>query len=46
MNRDQNTGLIKFFAGELKPKGRILTPFNVNFGNYNCSCDNNPSHSF
>ena len=29
MNRDQNTGLIKFFTGELKPKGRILTPFNV-----------------
>ncbi len=29
MNRAQNTGFIKFIAGELKPKGKLLTPFNV-----------------
>ena len=29
MNRDQNTGFIKFVTAELKPKGKILTPFNV-----------------
>ena len=29
MNREQNTSFIKFLSGELKPKGRILTPFNV-----------------
>ena len=29
MYRIQNTGFIKFIAGELKPKGKILTPFNI-----------------
>ncbi|MFC2115883.1 NrfD/PsrC family molybdoenzyme membrane anchor subunit [Bacteroidota bacterium] len=29
MNRDHNTSLIKFITAELKPKGKILTPFNV-----------------
>jgi Ni/Fe-hydrogenase subunit HybB-like protein len=29
MYREQNTGFIKFIAGELKPKGKILTPFNI-----------------
>jgi Ni/Fe-hydrogenase subunit HybB-like protein len=29
MNRDQNTGILKFIAYELKPKGKIITPFNV-----------------
>jgi Ni/Fe-hydrogenase subunit HybB-like protein len=29
MYRTQNTGFIKFIAGELKPKGKILTPFNI-----------------
>ena len=29
MNRAQNTSLMKFMMGELKPKGKILTPFNI-----------------
>ena len=29
MYRDPNTGFMKFLAGELKPKGKILTPFNI-----------------
>jgi Ni/Fe-hydrogenase subunit HybB-like protein len=29
MNREQNTGFIRFIFSELKPKGKILTPFNV-----------------
>ena len=29
MNREQNTSFIKFILSELKPKGKILTPFNV-----------------
>src|SRR5210317_1803398 len=29
MYRNQNTGFMKFIAGELKPKGKILTPFNI-----------------
>ena len=29
MNRGIKTGIIKFIADELKPKGRIITPFNV-----------------
>ncbi|TFH22407.1 MAG: hypothetical protein E4H10_13830, partial [Bacteroidia bacterium] len=29
MNREQNTSYIKFILSELKPKGKILTPFNV-----------------
>lgn len=29
MNREQNTGFIPFITRELKPKGKILTPFNV-----------------
>lgn len=29
MNRTQNTSMMKFILGELKPKGKILTPFNV-----------------
>ena len=29
MNREQNTSFITFFTNELKPKGKILTPFNV-----------------
>jgi len=29
MNRELNTGFIKFFTSELKPKGKIFTPFNV-----------------
>ena len=29
MYREQNTGLIKFLLSELKPKGKILTPFNI-----------------
>jgi len=29
MNREINIGFIKFFTRELKPKGRIITPFNV-----------------
>jgi Ni/Fe-hydrogenase subunit HybB-like protein len=29
MNRVQETGLIKFIIDELKPKGKIITPFNV-----------------
>jgi len=29
MYREQNTSLFKFWIGELKPKGKILTPFNV-----------------
>ncbi|MEN8227580.1 MAG: NrfD/PsrC family molybdoenzyme membrane anchor subunit [Bacteroidota bacterium] len=29
MYRDKKTGYIKFIAGELKPKGKILTPFNI-----------------
>ena len=29
MNRAQNTGLVKFMISELKPKGKIITPFNV-----------------
>lgn len=29
MNREENTGLLKFIINELKPKGKIITPFNV-----------------
>jgi len=29
MYREQNTSLFKFWIGELKPKGKILTPFNI-----------------
>jgi len=29
MYRDQNTSLFKFWIGELKPKGKIFTPFNI-----------------
>ncbi len=29
MNREQNTGFIPFITRELKPVGKILTPFNV-----------------
>jgi Ni/Fe-hydrogenase subunit HybB-like protein len=29
MYRDPNTSFIKFIVGELKPKGKILTPFNI-----------------
>jgi len=29
MNREQHTGFLKFITYELKPKGKILTPFNV-----------------
>ncbi len=29
MNKAQNTGFFKFFLQELKPKGKIITPFNV-----------------
>jgi Ni/Fe-hydrogenase subunit HybB-like protein len=29
MNREQDTGFLKFIAYELKPKGKIITPFNV-----------------
>jgi len=29
MNREQHTGFLRFIAYELKPKGKILTPFNV-----------------
>ena len=29
MNREQDTGLFKFIISELKPKGKIITPFNV-----------------
>ena len=29
MSRDANTGLIKFIINELKPKGKIFTPFNI-----------------
>jgi Ni/Fe-hydrogenase subunit HybB-like protein len=29
MNRDQQSGLFQFIRHELKPKGKILTPFNV-----------------
>lgn len=29
MNSKQNTGIIKFMIHELKPKGKIITPFNV-----------------
>ncbi len=29
MYRDKNTGFIKFITAELKPKGKILTPFNI-----------------
>ena len=29
MNREQQTGLFQFITHELKPKGKILTPFNV-----------------
>jgi Ni/Fe-hydrogenase subunit HybB-like protein len=29
MNREQHTGFFKFIIYELKPKGKILTPFNV-----------------
>jgi len=29
MNNQQQTGLFKFLISELKPKGKILTPFNV-----------------
>jgi Ni/Fe-hydrogenase subunit HybB-like protein len=29
MYREQNTGFIKFLTSELKPKGKILTPFNI-----------------
>lgn len=29
MIREQNTSFITFFTNELKPKGKILTPFNV-----------------
>ncbi len=29
MNKAQNTGFFKFFLQELKPKGKIITPFNI-----------------
>ena len=29
MSREANTGLIKFIINELKPKGKLITPFNV-----------------
>ncbi len=29
MNREQNNGFFKFITHELKPKGKVLTPFNV-----------------
>ncbi|MCP4311969.1 MAG: polysulfide reductase NrfD [Bacteroidetes bacterium] len=29
MFRDPNTSFLKFIIGELKPKGKILTPFNI-----------------
>jgi len=29
MYRDQNTSIIKFWLSELKPKGKIITPFNI-----------------
>ncbi|MCK4919472.1 MAG: polysulfide reductase NrfD [Bacteroidales bacterium] len=29
MNREQQIGFFKFFTNELKPKGKIITPFNV-----------------
>ena len=29
MYRDPNTSIIKFWLNELKPKGKILTPFNI-----------------
>jgi len=29
MNREQNTGLLKFITYELKPKGKFFTPFNI-----------------
>ncbi len=29
MNRDQSTGLLKFILNELKPKGKVITPFNI-----------------
>jgi len=29
MNKTQNTRFFKFFINELKPKGKIITPFNV-----------------
>lgn len=29
MNRELNTGFVSFITSELKPKGKILTPFNV-----------------
>jgi Ni/Fe-hydrogenase subunit HybB-like protein len=29
MYREQNTSLFKFWLSELKPKGKILTPFNI-----------------
>lgn len=29
MNRDQQTGILKFMLNELKPKGKIFTPFNI-----------------
>ena len=29
MNSDQDSGIIKFIINELKPKGKIFTPFNI-----------------
>jgi Ni/Fe-hydrogenase subunit HybB-like protein len=29
MNREENTGMVKFIINELKPKGKFITPFNV-----------------
>jgi len=29
MNREESTGLFKFIINELKPKGKLITPFNV-----------------
>ena len=29
MNRDSNTNLVTFFTRELRPKGKIVTPFNI-----------------
>ncbi|HAM11587.1 MAG: hypothetical protein A2X05_00875 [Bacteroidetes bacterium GWE2_41_25] len=29
MNREENTGFLKFIMYELKPKGKLLTPFNI-----------------
>lgn len=29
MNREQKTGFLKFFLSELKPKGKIISPFNI-----------------